>query len=134
MSVFVDTSAFYALLVQTDADHEAVATEFRGLVERGRRLATSNYVVVETTAILQNRLGLAPVRDLEEYILPLLNLLWVDRPVHRAAVERLLRTDRRELSLVDCTSFELMDAGGIRQAFALDEDFEKEGYLLLPRR
>ena len=33
MSVFVDTSAFYALLVQTDADHEAVATEFRGLVE-----------------------------------------------------------------------------------------------------
>jgi predicted nucleic acid-binding protein len=49
-------------------------------------------------------------------------------------VERLLRTDRRELSLVDCSSFELMYAGGIRQALALDDDFEKEGYRLLPRR
>jgi predicted nucleic acid-binding protein len=73
-------------------------------------------------------------RDFEEHLLPLLNVLWVERSVHRAAVERLLRTDRRELSLVDCSSFELMYAGGIRQALALDDDFEKEGYRLLPRR
>lgn len=133
MSVFVDTSALYALLVKSEEGHEAVAQTFKKLLADGRALTTTNYVLLETAAVLGHRLGLAPVHDLDAAIVPVLKVLWVDAGLHRAAVARLFRTNRRELSLVDCASFESMDAHGIRDAFALDDDFAKEGYRLLPR-
>jgi predicted nucleic acid-binding protein len=128
LSVFVDTSALYALLVRTEADHEAAVRTLDRLVKAKRPLLTSNYVVLETAAVLQHRLGLAPVRDLETHLVPLCRLAWVSEEMHGRALQRLFRTNRRELSLVDCSSFEIMDADGIRDAFAFDTDFETEGY------
>jgi predicted nucleic acid-binding protein len=71
VSVFVDTSALYALLVRTDEDHAEAAKAFRGLLEAGRSLVSTNYVLVETTALLQHRIGLAAVRDLDARIVAL---------------------------------------------------------------
>src|SRR5690348_7631026 len=101
MSLFVDTSGLYALLVGTERDHRAVLDAFRTAAERGRRMVTTNYVVVETSALLQHRIGLPPVHDLEERILPLMTVHWVGSEVHRRAVERLFRADKRKVSLVD---------------------------------
>ena len=132
MSVFVDTSALYALLVETEEGHEQVSEAFRGLAESGRRLVTSNYVLLETTALLQNRFGLQAVRDLESGIVPLFEIRWVSDAQHRQALERLFRMDRRGVSLVDCSSFHLMDTEGIREALSLDSDFSTEGFTVLP--
>jgi predicted nucleic acid-binding protein len=132
MSVFVDTSALYALLVQTEEEHTEVSEAFRSLAESGRRLVTSNYVLVETVALLQHRFGLEAVRDLERGIIPLLNVLWIAETHHRQAVERLFRTDRRGVSLVDCSSFHLMELEGIKEVLSLDSDFFQEGFRLLP--
>ncbi len=132
MSVFVDTSALYALLVRTDGDHAEAAEAFRRLLEAGRSLVSTNYVLVETTALLQHRIGLAAVRDLDARIVPLLRIHWIGEDLHRQAAERLLQSDRRQLSFVDWVSFTVMDAEGIREAFALDVDFEAQGYRLVP--
>lgn len=134
MSAFVDTSALYALLVGTEDGHQEVADAFRELVESGRRLVTSNYVLLETTTLLQQRFGLASVRDLEQRVVPLLHVVWLTEALHRKSLERVFRADRRGLSLVDCSSFIVMDLEGIGEALALDSDFLKEGYRLLPRR
>lgn len=132
MSIFADTSALYALLVHTEQSHRAVAGTFRELLDGGRVLVTTNYVLVETSALLQHRLGLAPAHDFADRIVPLLHVHWVDMDLHHRAVARLFRADRRHLSLVDCVSFELMEREGIREAFALDRHFEEEGLKLLP--
>ena len=132
MSVFVDTSALYALLVRTEEGHAETASAFRSLLDLGRHLVTSNYVLIETTALLQRRFGLPAVRDLQTRIVPLLTLQWIGEALHRRAIERLLRTDRRGLSLVDCSSFVIMDTEGIEEALVLDRDFEAEGYRVLP--
>jgi predicted nucleic acid-binding protein len=132
MSVFLDTSALYALLVQTEDDHTTVADTFRDLADSGRRLVTSNYVLLETTALLQHRFGLDAVRDLEANIVPLLDVLWISESLHQQALQRLVRTDRRSVSLVDCSSFHLMEVEGIREALSLDQDFSREGFGLLP--
>ncbi len=42
MSLFVDTSGFYALLVRTERDHSAMLEAFRAAAERGRRMVTTN--------------------------------------------------------------------------------------------
>lgn len=132
MSLFVDTSGFHALLVGTERDHRAVLDAFRAAAERGRRMVTTNYVLVETAALLQHRFGIAPVRDLEERILPLVSVHWVTSDVHRRAVDRLLRTDKRKVSLVDVVSFVVMDAEGLTDVLGLDPDFTTEGSRLLP--
>jgi uncharacterized protein len=132
VSLFVDTSGFYALLVRTERDHGAMLEAFRAAAERGRRMVTTNYVIVETSALLQHRIGLAPVRDLEERILPLVTVQWVSSELHRRAVERLFRTDKRKVSLVDVVSFVVMDAEGLTDVMGLDPDFTAEGFRLLP--
>ncbi len=132
MSLFVDTSGFYALLVESEADHRAVKRAFGQAAERGDRMLTTNYVVVETVALLQHRIGLAPVRDLDAKILPVVDLLMVDAHLHRRGIERLFRLDRRRVSLVDAVSFEAMEAEGITDVLGLDQDFTTEGFHLLP--
>lgn len=133
MSVFVDTSALYALLVSTEEDHEAAVAMLGRLVKAQRSLLASNYVLLETAAVLQHRFGLTAVRDLEDHLVPMLRVEWVSGETHERALERLLRMNRRELSLVDCTSFEIMDEHGVREAFAFDSDFAAEGYRVVPR-
>ncbi len=132
MSVFVDTSALYALLVRTEEGHTEVSAAFEDLLENGRPLVTTNYVLLESVALLQYRLGLAPVHDLEHSLVPLMTRRWIDESLHRRALERLLRTDRKKLSLVDCTSFVVMEDEGIGEALALDRDFASEGFGLIP--
>lgn len=102
MSVFVDTSALYALLDRDDRGHGPMAAAWTKLLSGPRLLVTSNYVLVETVALLQRRLGLPAVFDLDDHVLPVLVVRWITEPMHHRAMSRLRRTDRREVSLVDC--------------------------------
>lgn len=132
MKVFVDTSALYTVLVQTEEAHAAVVGAWRQLLSDGHDLVTSNYVLVESTALLQRRFGMEAVHDLNRRIIPLLRVLWVGEETHRRALDRVLRADDRRLSLVDCVSFIQMEAEGIRTALALDEDFARHGFDVVP--
>ena len=71
-------------------------------------------------------------RDLEERIIPCCTVRWITEALHRRAWERFVRADRRGVSLVDCTSFELMQQEGIDDVLALDHDFADAGFRLLP--
>ena len=132
MTLFVDSSAFIPMLVRSDQDHEAVRDAFRRTIEAGRRVVTTNYVAVETVAVLQNRIGLEAVSDFVSGVLPLVEVVFVDAALHRRAVERLMRIDRRRVSLVDASSFEVMNAYGISDILGLDSDFEDQGFRLVP--
>jgi predicted nucleic acid-binding protein len=95
-------------------------------------LICNNYVLVETIAVLQNRLGMDAMMVFQNDVRPILTILWVDENLHQRAVSALLAAQRRRLSLVDCASFESMRQAGIRQAFAFDVDFEEQGFEVLP--
>jgi uncharacterized protein len=123
VSVFGDTSAFCALLVRTEAAHESVRSAFAQLLERDRMIRTTSFVIVETMALLQHRIGLAAARDFDEDIAPVLEIEWVDQELYRRGTERLWREDRRQLSLVDCVGFECMKLNGLTTAFAIDPHF-----------
>ena len=128
--VFVDTSALLALLVGSDEAHEEAKEGFGRLRAERASLVTSSYVLVETYALLQNRIGIGAVRIFREAFAPLLDVLWVDEAAHERALDELLLRDTRTLSLVDSTSFVLMRANRVDRAFAFDRDFREEGYTL----
>lgn len=131
MTVFVDTSAIYALVDLDDARHEVAAQTFRFLVH-GERLVAHNYVILEAIALTQRRLGLDAVRDLNDRLVPLIDIRWVDPEEHRAAAESMLAAGRQRVSLVDWASFGLMRRLRIDTAFAFDRDFSDQGFELVP--
>jgi uncharacterized protein len=131
VSVFVDTSALYAVLDRDDANHLPAAETYLALLEQ-TALLTHAFVVVETAALVQRRLGMEAVRALVDDMLPAFDVAFVDESLHRAASAAMLAAGARDVSLVDWTSFELMRRRGVAEAFAFDDDFARQGFTLVP--
>ncbi len=129
MAVFLDTSALYALLDRDDAHHQEASQTFRSLLEARLPLATHTYVVVESVALVQRRLGVEAVRALTQDLLGVVEVVPVGEPLHCAALATLLASGRREVSLVDWTSFLFMRERGLKEAFAYDEHFWEQGFV-----
>ena len=128
MSIFVDTSAFFAVLDEGEQNHALALQRLQYLVSGLIPMTTSNYVVVETCALLQRRLSLKAVRTFREEVLPSVTVTWVTERQHEIGLASVVRSDRRKLSLVDCISFEVMRDNGLRTAFAFDRHFADEGF------
>lgn len=132
MTVFIDTSAFYALLDRDDVNHVRAKKAWTELLDNDSALVTSNYIVVESLALVQNRLGLHALRAFHEDLLPLVNIEWIDEPIHRSGLSALLAASKRRLSLVDCVSFEVMRKERIKTAFVFDPHFKEQGFHCIP--
>jgi predicted nucleic acid-binding protein len=132
MNVFADTSGFFALMVQNDLMHIRARQDFESLAEHNAQLVTSSFVLVETMTLLQRRIGLQCADDFHLRIFPLLEVVWVDEKWYTRAIQRMLARKQRDVSLVDCLSFEIMESMEIRQAFAFDRHFEETGFSLDP--
>jgi predicted nucleic acid-binding protein len=121
LSLFVDTSAFYATLDRSDR-HNARAGEILG--DKGVFLVTTDHVLVETWRLANVRLG----RDVAERF-------WGSMRTGAAAVENVLPGDLdaawrmgeafpdQDFSIVDRTSFAVMERLGIASVVSFDDHF-----------
>ncbi len=130
--IFLDTSAIYALADRGDLRHETARELFEAVLARGETLITHNYVLVESLALLQHRLGSATAARFAGSV-PGFEVVWVDPPLHSEATRRWTRSSRRRVSFVDEVSFLVMRSRGVQVAFAFDRDFEDRGFRLLAR-
>lgn len=128
MNAYVDTSAFWAILDRDDQHHAEAQKRWVNLLENAATLVCTNYILLETTALLQNRLGIEAVRDFTQDVVPLLTVEWVTPDIHESAIAAVLGAARRRLSLTDCVSFEVMRRLGIHNAFAFDRHFREQGF------
>lgn len=131
MKVFLDTSAFLAVLNADDENHAHARQVWEEILLAGTTLITTSYVLVETYALLQHRLGMDAFRAFHQDVVPLLRIEWVDEELHQRGAEAVLAANRRNLSLVDCTSFAAARKLGIRKVFAFDKHFAEQGFELL---
>jgi len=125
--IFVDTSAFVALLDADDQQHAPAERIWQMLLEDGNELVCNNYVLVEAYALIQRRYGMEILRAFQEDAVPLLNITWLGPDEHESAVSAVFAANRRGLSLVDCASMETMRRLGIRRIFAFDPHFAELG-------
>lgn len=132
MRVFADTSALYAVLDRDDANHLRAKEALKHLLDTDAVMITSNYVLVETFALVQRRLGMEALRLFAESLLPMLEVYWVNLAEHGSALSSVLTANRRELSFVDCVSFQLMRDLGLPAAFTFDNHFPEQGFAILP--
>lgn len=129
MTVFVDTSALYALLDADDDGHDRALRGRDAIVDD--MLVTHGYVVAETISLVRRRLGPeAAVRVIEE-LLPALDIVDVDAQLREAATRAFRAAVRSSISFVDQTSFVFMRRHEIVRAWALDADFATAGFELI---
>ncbi len=72
------------------------------------------------------------VRLLESNVLPVIEVIWIDQAIHKQAVSALLAANRRELSLADCTSFEIMRSMGLEAVFTFNPHFGEQEFKRIP--
>src|SRR5712691_3449910 len=125
--IFLDTSAIYALADQADPNHGVAKKRFQAVLDAGEEILTHNYVLVESMALIQQRLGLAAALKLDMDC-EAFEIEWLDSELHRKAVRLLARSERRRVSFVDHISFLIMRLRKVNTAFAFDTDFEDAGF------
>lgn len=129
--LFVDTSAWFALVNRRDPDHRAARKaleSFRG------RLVTSNFVFDETVTLCLHRLGRDSAVRVGEALRggKTVDFVRATARDEASAWELFRRRDDKDYSFTDCVSFVLMRRLGIDHAAALDDDFRREGFAVLP--
>ena len=123
MSIFVDTGAFYALADSGDKHHQRAKTYYVTNIKSGLFL-TSEYVFVESWALIHHKLGKAASQKFWETIrtnafsLQRITALDIER-----AWEIFNKYGDQDFSLVDCTSFAIMERLNIVDAFTFDQHF-----------
>ena len=132
MKIFIDTAAFLAVLNANDRFHLPARRTWGEILSSESSLSSSNYVILETTALLQGRFGMEAVRLFESDILAVVDIVWVDETIHNRGMSALLAANRRDLSLVDCTSFEILRQTDQDEIFTFDPHFRQQGFKVIP--
>ena len=129
--VFADTSALYALLVENDDMHQSARNALSVVEAEGWSLVTTSFVLQETAALLAARVGLEAVRRFHRSVVPVLEVVWVERRLYDRAMAAHLASGSARVSLTDWASFELMRDRSIQLALAFDRHFEEQGFELV---
>lgn len=133
VTIFLDTSGLFALLDSDDRFYNPACEIWERWNTKGVTLVTSNYVVLEASTLVQRRLGIASLQVLHTHVLVPTQIQWISEPVHQRAVTNLLTANRRQLSLVDCSSFVLMRDLGLHHVFTFDKHFVEQGFTCVPQ-
>lgn len=132
--IFVDTSAWYPLVVRSHPLHQASAVTLRRFVSRGTRVVTTNLILAETHALLLRRVhrdaALTFVRTVRERP----NLIVFSTPAFESAAiaDWLDAYEDQDFSLADAVSFAVMTERRITEALTLDHHFATAGFRVLP--
>lgn len=133
--IFVDTAGWAVLFVRTEPQHTQASALLRQWKQQGRRLVTTNYVLVELTSLFISPLRV-PRPTQFRYIdaiktAPYVEVVHVDPALDAAAWALLKSRPDKEWSLVDAASFVVMQERGIIEALTTDHHFEQAGFMRL---
>ena len=131
MRIFVDTSAFLAVLNASDSNHDRARKVWARLVRARAELVCTNYVLAETLTLAQSRFGQAAVEAFQENVVPLLQIEWINENLHQEIVNTVLTAEKPRVSVVDATSFETVKRLKIDAVFAYDYHFAEQGFKCL---
>jgi predicted nucleic acid-binding protein len=127
-----DTSGLYALIVARDADHATAEAIQKRLVAERRELIATNFVLAELHALLLARVGRQrALTAILELLGGRMGILRVGENEERRALEILQTYDDKDFTLVDATSFAVMERLGVTLAFTFDHHFVQFGFRAL---
>ena len=120
MSLFVDTSAWFAAADSADRNH----TRAKEILAKSEALVTTDHVLAETWILLRYRIGRQAAESFWDGLRAGVAQI---EPVGTADLETAYEIGRgfpdQDFSIVDRTSFAVMQRLGIERAASFDDDF-----------
>ena len=134
-SLFVDTSGWASLFIGTQTYYPQAEQYFRLALQQQRKIHTTNYIVAELVALLNSPLRVSRPRIFEiidaiktvDYV----EIIHIDDVTDSLAWKLCKNRLDKAWSLVDCTSFVLMQQLSIQEALTTDQHFEQAGFIRL---
>jgi uncharacterized protein len=123
------------LFIPTESFHRQAAQYYAQAKQQRQTLLTTNYVVAELVALLPSRQR-APRTKFFEYIdsiktAPQVELIYIDAAMDAIAWKLCKSRPDKEWSLVDCTSFAIMQQLKVQESLTTDHHFEQAGFVRL---
>jgi hypothetical protein len=130
--IFTDTSAWYAYIDKSDADHAAAIKLVKNL---DRPLITSNYIFDEILTLVKLRMGYHIAINLGQKLWSqeVAGLVRLTKEDESRAWEIFIQYEDKGFSFTDCTSFAIMERLKIDTAFVFDDHFIQYGkFIVIP--
>ncbi|OGK53571.1 hypothetical protein A3B56_01345 [Candidatus Roizmanbacteria bacterium RIFCSPLOWO2_01_FULL_45_11] len=130
--LFIDTSAFKALVDPKDEFHSAAVRIWDSLRNKHNRFITTNYVLDESFTLIRVRCGVQ-VADIFRHTLlksPELSIIRVTID-DEASAWKWFMNDWNKLSFTDTVSFAVMTRLNIRRVVTFDKHFSRAGFLMV---
>ncbi|MBI2345809.1 MAG: PIN domain-containing protein [Deltaproteobacteria bacterium] len=131
-TLFVDTSAFYALFNRDDPNHRAAAEFYR---TESCLLVTTHAVFTELMSLITKRQGKrtaiqcgTAIKAAEERI----RVADTSDAQNARAWQLFCKYKDKQWDLIDCTSFVFMEDTCLKEAFAFDRHFAQSGFRSVP--
>lgn len=130
--VFLDSSAYLALLDRDDQHHDEAADILRALAREQTLQFTTNVILIEAHALILSRLGIPQgqdfLGDLERSATTVVRVRAADEVRARQII---YRYDDKDFSMTDALSFTVMERLQITRTFTFDRHFAQYGFTVL---
>lgn len=133
--IFIDTAGWGHLVDPTQAFHALATKIYRERRQQGYNFVTTNYIIAELVALLTSPLRISRssvIAFIERLkVSPHVAIVHIDTTLDKQAWQLLTERPDKEWSLVDCSSFVVMQQRGMVEALTTDHNFEQAGYICL---
>jgi len=133
--LFVDTSGWASLFVNTQPYYPQAEQYFRLAVQQQKIIYTTNYVITELVALLNVARAQFASRIFEIVdaikTVAYVEVIHIDDGTDALAWKLCKSRVDKAWSLVDCTSFVVMKHVGAQEALTTDRHFEQAGFIRL---
>lgn len=135
VNLFVDTSGWGNLVDKSQPYHSLMVQLYRSAKQQNRRLITSNYIITEVVALFTSPLKL-PRHQIISFVNSLktssyVEIIHINQEIDDLAWNLLSNREDKQWSLVDCSSFIIMNQNNILEALTNDVHFEQAGFIRL---
>ncbi len=133
--LFVDTGGWGNLFAPKEPYHDLASHLYQLTWQQKRKLVTTSYVIAELVALLTSPLRIprsTSIRLIDDLkTSPYVEIAHIDPARDQQAWQLLKSRADKEWSLVDCSSFIVMQELGITEALTADHHFEQAGFVRL---
>ncbi len=135
LDIFVDTSGWGCLIDRHQPFHQLAKRIYLEVKQHHHQFITTNYIITELVALCMSRLNISRSSSLE-FITHIksvshIQVIHIDKLIDELAWQLLLNRIDKNWSLVDCSSFIVMQQNKLVKSLTTDHHFEQFGFIRL---
>lgn len=127
MRIFIDSNVFIALANDNDPFHVKAIKISEHIFNSNHKLFVSNLILFESATVISLRVGKIQALTFFDNFPKDIQIIKLEDTIEKNSWTIFHKIKDKNVSMVDCTSFYIIEKYKIDRAFTFDKDFEKYG-------